>query len=226
MVQPDLHHAAADGTVPAPSGQRRATSNTPDSDRNDGAILRQIARGDQSHFDEFVDRYKTRLIGFIRTRVNDQHQVEDLAQEVFMRVFRAAQDGNFREANASFAAWVFTIANNCVVDFHRERTRKPVVPESDVGDGRRNVGLIDASTANTVDPMLAASRAEEQQRILERLACLPEPQREVITLKVYGQLTFAQIADVLPCPLATVKSRMRYGLLKMHSLLTTSGSHR
>jgi len=63
---------------------------------DDAAILRQIARGDLSGFDAFVGRYRAKLMSYAYQRVGDLHRAEDIAQEVFLRAFRAAADGGFR----------------------------------------------------------------------------------------------------------------------------------
>ena len=178
------------------------------------AVLRQIARGSFEQFDLFVDRYKVRLVGFIRSRVTDHHHVEDLAQEVFMRVFRAARDGHYDYKNNALVPWMFTIANNCVTDMLRAQSRKPLMLETDA-NGMVERAPIDNRDTSTPDPSGAAIEAEQERSIYRLLQQLPDTQREVISLRVFGNLPFATIATIVGCPMATVKSRMRYGLKKI-----------
>ena len=87
---------------------------------DDAAVLARVRDGEVQCFGVLVHRYKVRLIGYIQCRVSDVHVAEDLAQEVFLRVFRAAQSGAFA-GRSGVKTWMFTIADNCVRDFWRAR---------------------------------------------------------------------------------------------------------
>jgi RNA polymerase sigma-70 factor (ECF subfamily) len=96
----------------------------------DAVILAEIARGDLGRFDVLVDRYKARLMSYLGHRVPDQHQAEDLVQEAFLRLFRAARNGGY-SGQASVSTWLFTIADNCATDYLRASGRRPLTLESD-----------------------------------------------------------------------------------------------
>src|SRR4051794_270796 len=95
---------------------------------SDAEVLRRIADGDPTPFDFLVDRYKHRLFSHIRRRINDPHRAEDLTQEVFLRLFRAARGRGYSPVQASVVTWLFTIANNCVIDHLRAESRRPAAP--------------------------------------------------------------------------------------------------
>ena len=138
-----------------------------------------------------------------------------------MKVFKAAKDGSVRERGGSLAAWIFTVANHLVIDYQRSRARKPLALESDRGDdGQGSLG--ERTANNNPDPREVAIHKETNQRILALLHQLPEPQRVVLSLRVWSGLTFPEIAQVLETPKPTIKSRMRYGLEKMSALLKES----
>ena len=90
----------------------------------DAEILAEIARGDLRRFDALVDRYKCRLLSYIGHRVADRHHAEDLTQESFLRLFRAARSGGY-SGQASVSTWLFTIAENCATDYLRASGRRP-----------------------------------------------------------------------------------------------------
>jgi RNA polymerase sigma factor (sigma-70 family) len=102
----------------------------------DAEILAEIARNDLRRFDALVNRYKVRLMRYIGHRVRDRHHAEDLTQEAFLRLFRAARAGGYSE-RASVSTWLFTIADNCVTDYLRAAGRKRLTLESDA-IGRRD----------------------------------------------------------------------------------------
>ena len=96
----------------------------------DVEILAEIARGDLGRFDVLVNRYKVRLMSYLGHRVPDRHQAEDLVQEAFLRLFRAARNGGY-SGRAGVSTWLFTIADNCTTDYLRAAGRQPLTLESD-----------------------------------------------------------------------------------------------
>jgi RNA polymerase sigma-70 factor, ECF subfamily len=189
----------------------------------DVEILAEIARGDLEYFDVLVDRYKTRLMSYLGHRVSDRHHAEDLVQEAFLRLFRAARNDGYTK-QASVCTWLFTIADNCATDYLRARGRRRLTLESDaVGNGDDSASVFDGCSSPDLDPVEAAARRESQGRAEALLDCLPEEQRRVVALKVLGGLTLAEVAAVVGCPLGTVKSRLLYGLRKIEASLAREG---
>jgi RNA polymerase sigma-70 factor, ECF subfamily len=191
----------------------------------DVEILAEIARGDLERFDAIVDRYKVRLMSYLGHRIHDRHQTEDLVQEAFLRMFRAARNGGYTK-QASVCTWLFTIADNCATDYLRVCGRQRLTLESDTsgGNGDGSASLTDRCSSSSLDPAEAAVHRESQSRAEALLDHLPEEQRRVVALKVLGGLTLAEVAAVVDCPLGTVKSRLLYGLRKIEALLARSGS--
>jgi RNA polymerase sigma-70 factor (ECF subfamily) len=191
---------------------------------SDAQLLAEVTQGNLDRFDVLVDRYKVRLASYIRHRVPDLHHAEDLAQETFLRMFRAAR-ADMYSGRASVATWLFTIADNCVTDYLRAAGRRPLALETDadVRADSPSSGVLDIKPAEGSDPMEAASHHESQLRADALLAPLPDDQRRVVALKVLGGLTLGEVAEVLGCPVGTVKSRLFYGLRKIEESLVRSG---
>jgi RNA polymerase sigma-70 factor (ECF subfamily) len=164
---------------------------------------------------------------YISHRVPDRHHAEDLVQETFFRMFRAAQSGGY-DGRAAVAAWLFTIAGNCVTDYLRGVGRRRITLESDAAAGNADEArsILDGCHSPDPGPVEAASRRESQGRADALLDCLPAEQRSVVALKILGGLTLQEVADVIGCPLGTVKSRLLYGLRKIEASLTRLASCR
>jgi RNA polymerase sigma-70 factor (ECF subfamily) len=204
--------------------ETRDPPDPPPTSVEDARILAEIAGGDLGRFDVLVDRYKVRLMSYLGHRVPDRHHAEDLVQEAFLRLFRAARSGGY-SGRASVSTWLFTIADNCTTDYLRASGRQPLMLESDTA-GRNeddSASMLDRRFSPDLDPAEAAARRESQGRAEALLDCLPEEQRRVVALKVLGGLTLAEVAAVVRCPLGTVKSRLLYGLRKIEALLGQLG---
>jgi RNA polymerase sigma-70 factor, ECF subfamily len=190
----------------------------------DVEILAEIARGDLERFDVLVDRYKVRLMSYLGHRVPDRHHAEDLVQEAFLRLFRAARNGGY-SGQASVSTWLFTIADNCATDYLRASGRQPLTLESDTAARNDDsASVLDGFCSPDLDPAEAAAHRESQGRAEALLDCLPDEQRRVVALKVLGGLTLAEVAEVVGCPVGTAKSRLLYGLRKIEAALARSGS--
>jgi RNA polymerase sigma-70 factor, ECF subfamily len=202
------------------SSQTTCFSDPPPDCIEQAEILAEIARGDMYRFDVLVNQYKERLMRYVSHRVADRHHAEDLVQETFLRMFRAVQKGNYT-GQATVPAWLFTIAGNCVTDYLRGLGRRRLTLESDaaVRDSDDSAGMLERCHSTDLGPLEAASRHESQGRADALLDCLPEEQRRVVALKVLGGLTLQEVAEVVGCPLGTVKSRLLYGLRKIEAML-------
>ena len=180
-----------------------------DSLPDDAAILASVEAGERREFQVLIDRYKVAVYRYLLYQTARVDVAEDLAQEVFLRVFRAASAGAYA-GGASVKTWMFTIAGNCLRDFWRAAKRRREVPDS---------GLVEFQMQSLTSPELgpaeSVARAERLQQILRLLAELPGEQREVVHLKFFGGLTMAEISEVTATALTTVKARLRYALTKL-----------
>ena len=172
----------------------------------DAETLREVAAGDLRGFDAFVSRHKDRLLRHIRRRIRDAHRAEDLTQEVFLRLFRAAR-ANAYNGDARVTTWLFAIAGNCVTDHLRTC-------------GRRERATLEPPAGRPVyDPTASLESRDTVERCLGEL---PPEQRTVVELKVLDGLTFAEIGELLGCPISTVKSRLVYALQKLRTAMCIS----
>ena len=186
-----------------------------DSGPDDGAILASVEAGRKREFQVLVDRYKTPLYRYLFCRTASVEVAEDLAQEVFLRVFRAAKAGAYT-GRASVKTWMFTIAGNCLRDHWRATKRRRVFPDSSQVEFQ-----MQSLTSSEPDPAENVIKTERLEQILRLLAELPTEQRDVVHLKFFGGLKMAEIAEVTVTPLTTVRARLRYALTKLSDKLAT-----
>jgi RNA polymerase sigma-70 factor (ECF subfamily) len=181
-------------------------------------LVAEVLDGETESFAGLVDRYKNLVASYVAARV-PAREVEDLAQETFLRGFKAL--GSLRDPSA-FSSWLLGIANHVCVDWHRSRRRTAALDaEFDVSDD-----ALPPHRQPAERPDESAERAEDARLLLQALDGLPETYRVTLTLKHMDGLSCTDIADQLGIALGTVTSRLArgYGMLrdKLDALVNAS----
>jgi RNA polymerase sigma-70 factor, ECF subfamily len=207
-VQSSVSTAAMDGGVLV-AGLESAAAGTLQSamvgseNYTDAEVMLRVKAGDQSAFDFLVQKYRRPLVSFMYRMARNTAAAEDLAQEVFLRVYRSRET---YEATAKFTTWLYRIATNLAVNHARDtRKERPEVTLS--------LDEPDEETGTTMDVADATMTAEEALVRRERLAAirskveaLPERQRLAVIMHKYQQMDYKQIADVLKLSESATKS--------------------
>ena len=168
---------------------------SPDPDRD---VLRAIAQGNRQAIAELYDRHAQRLLDYLAHLTGDADTAEDLVQELFVIVWHDA--ARFR-GQSKVRTWLFGIAHHLGISTLRRKRALPL-------DGPTADGLADPSP----DPADLAALAVDRERLAQALQALSATHRAVVELVFYHGLTQAEVAQILECPLGTVKSRMHYAL--------------
>lgn len=173
----------------------------------DADLIRRCARGEEAAYRELVGRLEKPLVAFIRRYVVEESLAEDLFQETFVRVVRTL--GSFRP-EASLTTWIFTIARNLCLDHLKAKKRhREVSMDAGSADPRdRDVDFREALPSSGSEPGTLAEGHEDGARLRAALAELPEPKREALILRVYSNLSYAEIARITDAPVGTVKFRV------------------
>lgn len=185
-----------------------STPPPPSSDSDSDAVLVQRAvAGDQRAFELLVIKYQRRLQRLIGRLVRDTDLVEDIAQETFIRAYRALPQ--FR-GESQFYTWLYRIAVNTAKKFLQERKRSPTMsdraflPNEDNDETFRVV--VEPTDDETPESVLAAK--EIAAAVNSGLAALPLDLRQALTLREIEGLSYEEIAAVMDCPMGTVRSRI------------------
>jgi len=168
--------------------------------------LLALQEGDPAPFEDFVRSHARTLIAFFRQRGASPGRSEDLAQEVFLKLYQGA--ARYRPEER-FPSYCFRVARNAWID---ECRRAGVRPE--LGSGAAEEGLPDPP-AEPEDPTHGLVLEEEEETLRRLLGTLPETHRAVFELAVLGELGYAEISALLGIPEGTVKSRMFYAVRRL-----------
>ncbi len=181
-------------------------------ERTDAELMERVRSGDAEAFAPLVKRYERRVFGFVRNQLGEPETAADLAQETFVRAFRAAR--RYRESGR-FESWLFRIASNLVRSELRRRKRRGThVPvESEV---LRETIRDDAAPA----PETEAFRAELRRALRNALALLPGDFREAVILRYVEGWSYREIAGSLHIKENTAKTRAHRGLRRLRNLLS------
>jgi RNA polymerase sigma-70 factor (ECF subfamily) len=169
----------------------------------DRELVERVQRGDSAAFDVLVRKYQHRVIGLIGRYVHDWSECQDIAQEVFMRAYRAL--GNFR-GDAQFSTWLHRIAVNTAKNHLVAQNRRPPTDDIDVMDAEQfdpSFRLRDTDT-----PEHELLRQEVERTVMEAVNRLPGELRDAITLREVEGLSYDEIAERMGCPIGTVRSRI------------------
>ncbi len=178
----------------------------------DERLMLRFQGGDVRAFEELVRRHRTPLFSFLLRLTGDRGRAEDLCQETFLRVVRAAAGW---EKRAAFRSWLYAVARNQAVDAARRQALRRTEPLDDPARA--------AEPSDDPAPDRGAEAALLRPKLEAALAALPLEQREVFLLREHAGLRFHEIAEATGVPENTVKSRMRYALEALRARLEALG---
>ncbi|QFT85588.1 ECF RNA polymerase sigma-E factor [Halomonas sp. THAF12] len=169
----------------------------------DQQLVERARKGDTRAFDLLVKKYQHKIIGLIGRYVHDHAEVQDVAQEAFIKAYRAL--GKFR-AESAFYTWMYRIAINTAKNHLVSKGRRPPGSDMDIVDAE----VVDHSgrLADIETPEAAMARDELQSAVFEAIEALPDDLRTAITLRELDGLSYEDIANIMDCPVGTVRSRI------------------
>ncbi|HYD74829.1 RNA polymerase sigma factor RpoE [Ramlibacter sp.] len=182
--------------APAPSPQ----------DTDQMLVARTVA-GDQRAYELLVIKYQRRIERLIGRMVRDVDLVEDIAQETFIRAYRAL--GQFR-GEAQFYTWLYRIAVNTAKKALADLKRDPLVSESALrgGEDEDETSSVENELTSPETPETVLAAKEIAATVNSAMEALPEELRQAVTLREIEGLSYEEIAEVMSCPIGTVRSRI------------------
>jgi RNA polymerase sigma-70 factor (ECF subfamily) len=183
----------------------------------DEELVARALDGDKNSFSELILRWERPIYALAYRQIGREEDARDVCQETFLRAYRALN--GFR-GQAKFSSWLYRIALNLCRDWLRRERRTPVVQPPE------DVDLMDLAAAREPSETIEdrVERADLSRAVERAMELLPEEQRTAIILKEYHGLTFQEIADLVGCPLSTVKTRLYQGLTVLRRELARGGA--
>jgi RNA polymerase sigma-70 factor (ECF subfamily) len=179
---------------------------------SDEELVARSKAGDIDSFNQLVKRWERPIFALAYRTLGREEDARDVTQETFLRAFRAL--AGFK-GDAKFSSWLYRITLNLCRDWIRKERRTPVVAVPEGVDVEQLAA--DRAPAESIEDL--AARAELSREVAKAMKHLPNEQRQAIILKEYHGLTFQEIADLMKCPLSTVKTRVYQGLSTLRKQL-------
>ena len=186
----------------------KAPSAPPTSADTDLMLVERTVAGDQKAFELLVIKYQRRIERLIGRMVRDVDLVEDIAQETFIRAYRAL--AQFR-GDAQFYTWLYRIAVNTAKKALMDLKRDPLVSESALrgaGDDEDETSAVENELTSSETPETVLAAKEIAAAVNSAMEALPEELRQAVTLREIEGLSYEEIAEVMNCPIGTVRSRI------------------
>lgn len=175
-------------------------------------MVTAYAAGDNEAFDALLGRHSDRVYTYILRIVKDGALADDIFQETFVKAITTIKQGRYAESGR-FSAWITRIAHNLIIDnFRQEKSENTFSADTDDTDIYNRRDLADG---NIEDSLIQEQIHTDVRRIMDSL---PEPQREVIDMRFFRDMSFKEIAEATGVSINTALGRMRYAVLNMRRI--------
>ncbi len=169
----------------------------------DQLLVERVQKGDKRAFDLLIQKYQHRIISLVSRYVSDSSEAQDVAQEAFIKAYRAI--GRFR-GDSAFYTWLYRIAINTAKNWIVAKNRRPPAHDIDAVDAEQ-YGM-SSRLKETSTPENELLREEIERTVYETIAELPEDLRTAIMLREMDGMSYEEIATTMECPIGTVRSRI------------------
>ena len=179
----------------------------------DQELIQLYLNGNERAFEELLHRHKSKIYTTIYMFVKDEHQAEDIFQEVFIKIIDTLRRGKYNH-EGKFVQWAVRIAYNLCVDNFRSSKRRSIFNSTE------NFDIFDVLSVAEDSHEQAIIKSQSHERLRKLIDDLPPEQREVIILRHYADMSFKEISQVTRVSINTALGRMRYALINIRRNLT------
>lgn len=179
---------------------------------SDETLVSLFAKGENSAFDELLQRHQNRIFSYILNIVKDKELADDLFQETFVKAIVTIKQGRYTE-NGKFLAWIMRIAHNLTIDFFRQEKQM-----AQVSCDNEDIDILNRKelSEETIEDTIVRNQILADVKVL--VQSLPELQREVLEMRYYLNMSFKEIADATGVSINTALGRMRYAILNLRRI--------
>jgi len=183
---------------------------------SDKDFVMSFIKGDESALAVLIDKYRSRIFGFIISKVKNKEVAEDIFQETFIKVINNIKIGKYNE-QGKFIVWVMTITHNLIMDYFRKQKKRKFLKSTDdfnVFDFINNGEL-------NVEQKLIKEQVLDHLKIL--INELPIEQKQILQMRYYSKMSFKEISEKCEISINTALGRMRYAIINLRKIVKRKG---
>jgi len=178
----------------------------------DALLVKNYIAGDENALAVLINRHQSKIYGFIYSKMADRDVADDVFQDTFIKVIKTLKSNSYNE-EGKFLPWVMRIAHNLIVDYYRKNKKMPMLRETE----EFSIFSVLTDTSMNIEGRIITEVIENDlQKIITQL---PDDQREVLTMRIYQDLSFNEIAELTGVSINTALGRMRYALMNLRKLI-------
>ena len=181
----------------------------------DDELMAAFIVGEAAAMEALYLRYRQSIYSWLLRMTGDAAEAEDIYQDVWLKVIRSSS--NYRSGN--FRAWLWQIVRNKTTDRMRKKSPSLVLDAPVCADGEGENTVVDQAA----DALMHIEEYERRRMACDAIDALPTAQREVVLLRINGELSFKEIADILAAPIGTVLARMHNAVKNLKNALAEKG---
>lgn len=178
----------------------------------DSRLVESYIQGNEQALEVLIKKHQVRIFNFIYSKVHNREVANDIFQDVFIKVINTLKSGNYTE-EGKFLPWILRIAHNLVIDYFRKSKRIPAFTSSDDFD----IFLVVKDEGLNIESQIIKNQIDAD--VIKLLKELPEDQKEVLTMRIFQDMSFKEIAENTGVSINTALGRMRYALINLRKLI-------
>jgi RNA polymerase sigma-70 factor (ECF subfamily) len=179
---------------------------------SDAILIRKYIEGEESALGILIERHKSKIYGFIYSKINDRDLCDDVFQDTFIKVIKTLKSNAYNE-EGKFVPWVMRIAHNLVIDHFRKSKKMRFQRDT---DEYSVFSFLSDSSLNVENQIILDQVELDLSRIIDEL---PADQREVLVMRIHQDLSFKEIADLTGVSINTALGRMRYAIMNLRKVI-------
>jgi len=183
---------------------------------SDREIISLYINGKESALNIIINRHRSRIFGYILSKVRDKDTAEDIFQDVFIKIINSVKKGKYNE-EGKFIVWAMTITHNMIMDFFRKKKKNRFLKPTDEFD---IFDVISDQSLNSEESLIKSQVIADLNILINEL---PDTQKQVLKLRYFSSMSFKEIAEKCDISINTALGRMRYALINIRKIMNKKG---
>jgi RNA polymerase sigma-70 factor (ECF subfamily) len=178
----------------------------------DALLVKNYVDGDENALSILINRHKSKIFGFIYSKISDRDISNDIFQDTFIKVIKTLKSQSYNE-EGKFLPWVMRISHNLIIDHFRKNKKMPMYRETEAF----SIFSIMSDDSLTIENKIIKEQVEiDLRKLIEEL---PADQKEVLIMRMYQDMSFKEISEITGVSINTALGRMRYALMNMRKVI-------